>query len=466
MAFHTLTAAALNNRFIFASTTTIKRLTMNQPPLPTGVMPDHALKSAYRKTAWRIIPLLIACYLVAYLDRVNVGFAKLQMLDDLKFSETVYGLGAGIFFLGYLIFEIPSNIALHRFGARRWIARIMVSWGFLSAAMMFIETPLAFYVLRLLIGIAEAGFFPGIIFYLTTWFPSHRRGVMTAMFIMALPVSSMFGAVVSGLILQHFNGVAGYAGWQWLFVIEGLPAVALGAAVFFLLRDRIADAHWLTPEERQGMQAAIDREASQKQSHRLRDGLLNPQIWLLGAVYFCLVLGQYVISFWLPTIIRNSGVQQPAVIGVLSAIPYAAAAIAMVLVGRSSDRHGEYRWHLAICAGIGALGIAFGTYFGDNLLLGMIGLTIGTAAMISSLPVFWGMPSAVVGGAAAATGVALINSLGNIAGFFSTIVVGWLTQVTGTTHAAMYIMAAILVVGGGLGLLVYRLRPTPVAQTI
>ncbi|PZP04442.1 MAG: MFS transporter [Pseudomonas protegens] len=438
---------------------------MNPPSPPPAALDDAALHSAYRKTAWRIIPLLILCYLVAYLDRVNVGFAKLQMLDDLKFSEAVYGLGAGIFFVGYLLFEIPSNIALHRFGARRWIARIMVTWGLLSAAMMFIETPLTFYVLRLLIGIAEAGFFPGIIFYLTTWFPSQRRGVMTALFIMALPISSLFGSLISGLILQHLNGVSGYAGWQWLFVIEGLPAVALGAAVFFLLRDRIADAHWLTPEERHGMQAAIDREAANKQSHRLRDGLLNPQIWLLGAVYFCLVLGQYVISFWLPTIIRNSGVQQPWAIGALTALPYAAAAVAMVIVGRSSDRHGEYRWHLAVCAGIGALGVGFGTFFGDNLILAMFGLIVGTAAMISSLPVFWGLPTAVVGGAAAAAGVALINTLGNVAGFFSTIVVGWLTQVTGNTQTAMYFMAAILLIGGGLGLMVNHVRKTARLQT-
>ena len=216
------------------------------PPLPAD-MPDHALHSAYRKTAWRIIPLLMVCYLVAYLDRVNVGFAKLQMLDDLKFSEAVYGLGAGVFFVGYLMFEIPSNIALHKFGARRWIARIMMSWGLLSAAMMFVETPMSFYLLRFLIGIAEAGFFPGIIFYLTTWFPSHRRGVMISLFIAALPISSMLGSLISGLIMQTLDGVAGYAGWQWLFVIEGLPAVALGAAVFFLLHDRIADARWPPP---------------------------------------------------------------------------------------------------------------------------------------------------------------------------------------------------------------------------
>ena len=434
---------------------------MNTLSPQPGDMPDHALQSAYRKTAWRVIPLLIVCYLVAYLDRVNVGFAKLQMLDDLKFSDAVYGLGAGVFFVGYLMFEIPSNIALHRFGARRWIARIMMTWGLLSAAMMFIETPMSFYVLRFLIGVAEAGFFPGIIFYLTTWFPSHRRGVMISLFIAALPISSMLGSLISGLIMQSLDGVAGYAGWQWLFVIEGLPAVALGAAVFFLLRDRIADAPWLSPEEKRGMQAALDREAMDKPRNSVRDGLLNPKIWLLGAVYFCLVLGQYVISFWMPTIIRNSGVAEPWAIGVLTAIPYSVATLSMVLVGRSSDRHREYRWHLGICAFIGAGGVVFGTLFGDSLLLSMIGLTIGTAAMISSLPVFWGMPTAVVGGAAAAAGIALINSLGNVAGFFSTIVVGWLTQFTGNTQAAMYFMAGALVIGGLLGLSVSRPRKDP-----
>ena len=435
----------------------------SQPPLPAD-MPDHALHSAYRKTAWRVIPLLMVCYLVAYLDRVNVGFAKLQMLDDLKFSEAVYGLGAGVFFVGYLMFEIPSNIALHKYGARRWIARIMMSWGLLSAAMMFVQTPMSFYLLRFLIGIAEAGFFPGIIFYLTTWFPSHRRGVMISLFIAALPISSMLGSLISGLIMHTLDGVAGYAGWQWLFVIEGLPAVALGAAVFFLLRDRIADARWLSPEEKRGMQAALDREARDKSHHSVRDGLLNPKIWLLGAVYFCLVLGQYVISFWMPTIIRNSGVAEPWAIGVLSAIPYCLATVSMVLVGRSSDRCREYRWHLAICAFIGAGGVVFGTLFGASLWLAMIGLTVGTAAMISSLPVFWGMPTAVVGGAAAAAGIALINSLGNVAGFFSTIVVGWLTQLTGNTHAAMYFMAGALVIGGLLGLSVSRPRSGPVAE--
>ena len=431
-------------------------MTHSSSPHPERI--DQHLDSAYRRTAWRVMPLLMVCFLVAYLDRVNVGFAKLQMLDDLKFSEAVYGLGAGIFFIGYLMFEVPSNIALHRYGARRWIARIMVTWGLLSAAMMFVQTPWSFYTLRFLIGVAEAGFFPGIIFYLTTWFPGHRRGVMVALFISALPISNMLGSLISGFIMQYMHGVAGYAGWQWLFVIEGLPAVALGMAVFYLLHDRIADAKWLTAEEKQGMQAAIERDNQGKQGHSIREGLLNPKIWLLGGVYFCLVMGQYIISFWMPTIIRNSGIEQPWVIGMLSAIPFTAAAVSMVLVGRSSDRHREYRWHLAICATLGAAGVLFGTVFGGNLLLGMIGLTIGTAAMVSSLPVFWSMPTAVVGGAAAAAGIALINSMGNVAGFFATIVVGWITQVTGSTQASMYMMAAVLVLGGVLGLCVPKVK--------
>ncbi len=419
---------------------------------------DPHLDLAYRKTAWRIMPLLMVCFLVAYLDRVNVGFAKLQMLDDLKFSEAVYGLGAGIFFVGYLIFEVPSNIALHRYGARRWIARIMVSWGLLSAAMMFVQAPWSFYALRFLIGVAEAGFFPGIIFYLTTWFPGHRRGVMVALFISALPISNMLGSLVSGLIMQHMDGVAGYAGWQWLFVIEGLPAVGLGLAVFYLLHDRIADARWLSDEEKQDMEAAIQRENQGKQGHSIREGLLSPKIWLLGGVYFCLVMSQYVITFWMPTIIRNSGIEQPLVIGMLSATPFAAAAVAVIFVGRSSDRYREYRWHVAICAFVGAAGVLFGTFFSGYLVLGMIGLTIGTAAMVSSLPVFWGMPTAVIGGAAAAAGIALINSMGNVAGFFATIIVGWITQVTGSTHGSMYMMAAVLVSGGVLALTVPKIK--------
>lgn len=241
---------------------------------------------------------------------MNVGFAKLQMLDDLKFSDAVYGLGAGVFFVGYLMFEIPSNIALHKFGARRLDRPDHDDLGLAVGGDDVHRNADDLLRAAVFDRIAEASFFPGIIFYLTTWFPSHRRGVMISLFIAALPISSMLGSLISGLIMQHFDGVAGYAGWQWLFVIEGLPAVALGAAVFFLLRDRIADAHWLSPEEKRGMQAALDHKALSKSRHSLRDDLFNAKIWLLGGVYFCLVLGQYVISFWMPTIIRNSGVAE------------------------------------------------------------------------------------------------------------------------------------------------------------
>ncbi|WP_050462359.1 MFS transporter [Herbaspirillum autotrophicum] len=426
--------------------------------IPAGqaasAVPASSLNEAYRRTAWKIMPLLFLCYVIAYLDRVNVGFAKLQMLTDLKFNDAVYGLGAGIFFVGYLIFEIPSNLALHRFGARRWIARIMITWGILSALMMFVSSPTSFYILRFFLGVAEAGFFPGIILYLTYWFPVERRVRMMALFITANPVSSLIGAPLSGGIMQSMNGFAGLTGWQWLFVIEAIPAVIAGVFVLFYLRDRIADADWLTDAEKRQMQAAIDNEASKKTTHTLRDGFISKAVWHLGAVYFCIVMGQYVVGFWMPTIIKATGVSQPLMIGLLTAIPFGAAVVVMNLFSRSADRSREYRWHLAIASFIGACGVFFGTYFGGNTILAMIGLTVGTAFMISALPVFWGLPTALLGGTAAVAGIAVINSMGNVAGFLSTMLVGWISAVTGSTVYSMYALAGVLVLGSILVLLV------------
>lgn len=420
---------------------------------PGGTLTSSELDSAYRRTAWRLLPLLFVCYVIAYLDRVNVGFAKLQMSADLQFSEAMYGMGAGVFFVGYLIFEVPSNLLLHRFGARRWIARIMITWGLLSAAMMFVNTPMSFYILRFFLGIAEAGFFPGIILFLTYWFPARRRGRMFALFLTANPISSVIGGPLSGWILQNMNQYRGLAGWQWLFVIEALPAVIVGIAVLFFLRDRIANAGWLSASEKHVMQAAIDQESGQKTSHSARDGLGNPLVWLLGAVYFCLVMGQYVVGFWMPTIVRATGVTQPLHIGLLTALPFAAATVTMIFLCRSSDRHQEYRWHLAVAALVGAGGVVFGTAMSHNVVLAMAGLTVGTAGMIAALPVFWGLPTGVLSGVAAAAGIALINSLGNIAGFFSTMVVGWVSQVTGDTRYSMYALAGVLAAGAVLAVL-------------
>jgi len=360
----------------------------------------------------------------------------------------------GIFFVGYLIFEIPSNLALHRFGARRWIARIMITWGILSALMMFVSSPTSFYILRFFLGVAEAGFFPGIILYLTYWFPVERRVRMMALFITANPVSSLIGAPLSGGIMQSMNGFAGLTGWQWLFVIEAIPAVIAGVFVLFYLRDRIADADWLTDAEKRQMQAAIDNEASKKTTHTLRDGFISKAVWHLGAVYFCIVMGQYVVGFWMPTIIKATGVSQPLMIGLLTAIPFGAAVVVMNLFSRSADRSREYRWHLAIASFIGACGVFFGTYFGGNTILAMIGLTVGTAFMISALPVFWGLPTALLGGTAAVAGIAVINSMGNVAGFLSTMLVGWISAVTGSTVYSMYALAGVLVLGSILVLLV------------
>ena len=265
-------------------------------------------EATYRKVSWRLTPLLLLCYVVAYLDRVNVGFAKLQMVSDLNLSDTVYGLGAGIFFFGYFLFEVPSNIILHRVGARVWIARIMVTWGVISALMMFVTTPAMFYVMRFLLGVAEAGFFPGVILYLTYWYPAHRRGRMTTFFMTAVALSGVIGGPVSGYILKAFNGVNGWHGWQWLFLLEGIPSVLVGVLVFFALDDRIAKATWLTDDEKALLERNIDAEEATKEDPSLGTVMSSPRVWLMALIYFSFVMGLYGIGFWLPTIIKATGV--------------------------------------------------------------------------------------------------------------------------------------------------------------
>jgi MFS family permease len=342
---------------------TSSRGSAHPPPQREGVARTRA---AYRKVSWRLIPFLGLCYLTAYLDRINVGFAKLQMSGDLHFSETVYGLGAGIFFIGYFLFEVPSNLLLHRVGARLWIARIMVSWGLLSMAMMTVDSVAMFYAMRFLLGVAEAGFFPGIILYLTYWYPAHRRGHITALFMSAVALSGVIGGPVSGWILETMSGVRGWAGWQWLFLIEGLPAVLLGVAVLFYLPDRIGDAKWLDEEERRLLQANIDAEDQRKRAAPVLAVLRGARTWHLGAIYFCLVAGLYGVAFWLPTLIRNTGIDDLLHIGFLNALPYAVAVIGMILISRSADARRERRWHVAIPAALGALGLALTTWWSHD----------------------------------------------------------------------------------------------------
>jgi len=328
---------------------------------------------AYRRVTLRLIPFLFLCYVVAYLDRVNVGFAKLQMLQDLGMSETAYGLGAGIFFIGYFLFEVPSNLILHRTGARVWISRIMITWGLLSAATMFVTSVNTFYGVRFLLGIAEAGFFPGIILYLTQWYPASRRARILALFMTAVAISGVIGGPVSGWILTSMAGVNGWAGWQWLFLLEGLPSLLMGVAVYFYLDDSIAHAQWLPADERSLLVANLQVEANGEEHASALATLRNPRVVLLAALYFCLVMGLYGIAFWLPQLIRTMGVEDAGRIGLLSAIPYGVAAVVMVLVGRSSDARGERRWHLVGGALAGVTGLIVAGMFSTTLLIGRPG---------------------------------------------------------------------------------------------
>ena len=413
---------------------------------------DSFETATYNKVGWRLIPFLLLCYVVSYLDRVNVGFAKLQMLQDLKFSETVYGLGAGIFFLGYFLFEVPSNVILHRVGARIWIARIMVTWGLISAGMMFVSSATSFYVLRFLLGVAEAGFFPGIILYLTYWYPAERRARMTALFMSAIALSGVIGGPLSGWIMHSFGGVAGLKDWQWLFVLEGLPSVLIGIATFFYLDDRIDHAKWLTADEKALLERNIVVENASKQDLSIKAVFADPRVWLMSLIYFSFVMGLYGVSFWLPTIIKATGVKDALQIGLLTAIPYGCAVVAMILVSRSADRTRERRWHIAVPALLGAVGLVLSVLWGQSTVLAMAALTLATMGILTTLPLFWSLPTSFLAGAGAAAGIALINSLGNLAGFVSPFAVGWLKDMTQSTNAGMYLLAVSLVLGAMLTL--------------
>ncbi len=423
---------------------------------PGAQAPDALLEGAYRKAIWRLIPFIFICYLFNYLDRVNVGFAKLQMLDALQLSETVYGLGAGIFFIGYVLAGVPSNLILHKIGARRWIGTLMIAWGALSASLMFVSSAQSFYILRFFTGIAEAGFFPGMVLYFTHWFPAERRGRVMALFMSAIPISGVLGSPLSGWMLNHFQaGQGGLAAWQWLYLLQGLPTVLLGIAVYFVLHDNVAGVKWLSSAEKQAMQTALVEDEKRRSAGTVSvdsfaSVLRNRNVWMLGAVYFSIQMGVYAINFWLPSIIKSLGFQNPAMIGWLSAIPYFAASIFMILVGRSADRRRERRWHLSVPMLMGFAGLLIATSFADTPALAILGLTIATMGALTGLPMFWPLPAAFLGSAAAAGGLALINSLGQIAGFVSPYLVGWLKDATGSTHVALYILSAVLFCGAML----------------
>ena len=426
-----------------------------------SLISDDDKNAIYKRITLRLIPFIFICYLFNYLDRVNVGFAKLQMLDALKFSETVYGLGAGIFFIGYVLCGVPSNLALTRFGPRRWIAVMMIAWGTLSTCLMFVTTPAGFYTLRLLTGAAEAGFFPGVVLYLSQWFPSFRRGRIMALFMCAIPVSGLIGGPFSGWILSHFAaGQGGLAGWQWMFLLQGIPTVVLGGLAIYLLSDSFANAKWLGAHERAVLEADHRLDAANKPASSSTDSLLavfkNPAIWAFGLIYFCIQSGVYAINFWLPSIIKSLGFSDTLVIGWISAIPYLLAAVFMLLVGRSADLHKERRWHLVVPMLMGAVGLVIAVNFATQPAIAILGLTIATMGALTGLPMFWPVPTAMLSAGAAAGGLALINSMGQMAGFLSPYLVGFVKDATGSTDAALYFLAAVIVAGSLLALRMTR----------
>jgi D-galactonate transporter len=436
--------------------------------LSTATYSPEFEKATYSKVTWRLIPFLFLCYILAYLDRVNVGFAKLQMGTDLNFSDTVYGAGAGIFFIGYFFFEVPSNIILSRVGAKLWIARIMILWGLISAAMMFTNSAMTFYVLRFLLGVAEAGFFPGIILYLTYWYTRTHRAKMVAAFMTAIALAGVIGGPVSGWILGALAGVGGLKGWQWLYLLEGVPSVLVGVWVLLYLDNGPAKAKWLTQEEQSLLLQRLEQEEAVKKSqgegcHKFTEAFTHPKVWLLCLVYFGIVMGTYGISFWLPQIIKETITKVPWEIGLISAIPWAVAAIAMVWNGHHSDATGERRWHVAGACIIGSVAFAVSAMPGVGGWAGIAALTVATAGVMSAVSCFWSVPTGILSGTAAAAGIAWINSVGNLAGYVSPMVVGRIRDATHSMTLALSVLSVSVLIAGLLTIYVTSLKPTQTA---
>ena len=411
-----------------------------------------------RKVSLRLLPFLFLLYVLNILDRANIGIAKLQMLHDLDMSETAYGLGAGLFYVGYLLFEVPANLILHRIGARVWMARILLTWGLISSGMMFVTGPWSFYLLRILLGVAEAGFFPGIIFYLSHWFPARERARAVATFMTAGVIASLVGNPVSGAILQFMDQWGALAGWQWVFLLEGIPTILVGFITLSYLTDRPGQATWLTDSERAFLARRMEWEEQARQQRHglsLRGAMRSPQVWLLVAVYFTVAFGDNSYGFYLPSLVQDRfPTSTKSEIGLLAAAPSMLAIIGMVLIGVHSDRTGERRWHVAGPAFLAAAGWML-VALAPTKWLFLVGLAIATTGMKSMLPTFWSLPTAFLSGAAAAGGIALINSVANVGGFLGPVVIGRVKDQTGSFTGGLFLAALLLCIGG---ILVLRVR--------
>lgn len=414
----------------------------------TGTITEADIEGrVFRRAAVRILPLLMSAFLFAYIDRINVGFAKLQMVGQLGFSSAVYGLGAGIFFLGYFVFEVPSNVILARVGARRWIGRIMVTWGIISGLTALVSTPMEFYLARFALGLAEAGLIPGIIYYTSNWFPGHWRGRIWGVFYISLAFSGLVGGPLSGLILGHLSGAAGIAGWKWLFILEAAPSLVTGILVFLLLPDRVEEAGFLDEQEKRLALRLLHAETATKARSDIRTTLLNPWIAVLCAIYFIVNLALYGIGFWLPTLISNMGVHDVVAIGWLSALPSFCAILALLVLGRTADRFRERRWHLVTLFSLGAVGLVLSVMFRHQAAVGIPALCLISMGTMTVPSMFWSVPTAMLGGLTAAAGIAFINAVGNLSGFFGPAIMGYIQQTTGTPNDAILFLAGMMVAG-------------------
>jgi D-galactonate transporter len=438
---------------------------MSSPPLSANAdaSSDAWLEAAaLRKITWRIMPFLFLVYVLSYLDRVNIGYAKLQFTGDLGLSNAAYGLGAGIFFFGYFVFEVPSNLLLKKFGARATIARITMLWGLLSCLMMFVRSETMFYVLRFCLGVAEAGLVPGVVLYLTFWFPSDRRARMVAVFMAAIPVAGIIGAPLSGFLMSALHEAHGLRGWQWMFLIEGIPSILAGFWALAVLRNTPAEAAWLTDDEKRVILARLSREntaaAAAGAEQSLAVALRSGRFWLLTLIYFCLVAGNAGFSFWLPQIVKDLGVTNLVTNGFVTAIPYLAAGIGMILIGRSSDITGERRWHYAVCCFIGAAGLLGSASVTNSIPLAVTGLSIAYIGILAGFGIFWSMSTTFLQGTAAVAGIAVINSIANLAGYVSPYVLGIVKDATHSVTFGLVLIAGALIVGGLVTLMMPRVK--------
>jgi ACS family tartrate transporter-like MFS transporter len=416
---------------------------------------------AIRKITWRLIPFLMLLYFVAFLDRINIGFTALTMNKDVGLTSQMFGFGAGIFFLGYFAFEVPSTVILHKVGARFWIGRVMITWGLVSVAMVFTRGPISFYVLRFLLGLAEAGFFPGIILYLSYWFPANHRSAVTAMFMAAAPIAGLIGSPVSGA-LMGLNGLLGLRGWQWLFLVEGIPAIVLGLITFRFLTDRPANATWLTPDERDWLSSAIQQEQTalkNPRSHNAWHALTDWRVLALSVAYFGTSAGLYTIGFWAPLIIKGLGFSVFRV-SLLVAIPNLIAVVGMVLWSRNSDRTGERYWHAALACLVAAIGMAVAARAGSSAFLAIAGLSLTAFGVSAAKPPLWSLPTTFFGGTAAAASIGLVNSLGTLGGFAGPYMIGSTNGTTGHFTRGLYLVGGTLIVSA-VTIIVMRLLVNP-----